>query len=253
MILIKTDAQIEIMRKAGRIVAETLKLMEKEIKAGLTTADLDAMAEEYILSQGAVPGFKGYQGFPATACISIDDEVVHGIPGNRKLVEGQIVSVDVGSIVDGYYGDSAATFPVGEVSEEKRKLMEVTRRSLDAAISKARAGVRLGLISSTIQQMVEAAGFSVVRELVGHGVGKSLWEEPQVPHFGPPEAGPVLQKGMVMAIEPMVNAGVYKVKQKPDGWTMVTADGRPSAHFEHTIAIRENDADILTVTQEANG
>nr|MBN2276328.1 type I methionyl aminopeptidase [candidate division Zixibacteria bacterium] len=247
MIFIKTDAQIEIMRKAGRIVAKTLALVEREIKPGITTAELDKMAEEYILSEGARPGFKGYQGFPATACISIDDEVVHGIPGSRKLVEGQIASVDLGCIVDGFYGDAAATFPVGEISEEKRKLLEVTRRSLEAGIAQVRDGVRLGAISSTIQKVVEEAGFSVVRDMVGHGVGKNLHEDPQVPHFGPADAGPVLKKGMVLAIEPMVNIGDYKVHQKTDGWTIVTSDGSDSAHFEHTVAVTADGADILTL------
>jgi len=247
VIYIKTDAQIEIMRKAGRIVAETLRLVESEVKPGITTARLNDIAEDYIVSCGAKPAFKGYRGFPACACISIDDEVVHGIPGDRKLQEGEIVSVDLGSIVDGYYGDSAATFPVGEVSEIKMKLLDVTKRSLMAGISKVKAGIKLGVVSSTIQNLVEAEGFSVVREMVGHGIGKKLHEEPQIPHFGPADAGPVLEKGMVLAIEPMVNEGGFKVNQKPDGWTIVTADGTASAHFEHTLAVTEDGADILTV------
>jgi len=247
VIFIKTDAQIEIMRKAGKIVAETLALIAKEIKPGMTTAELDKLAEDYILSKGAKPGFKGYRGFPATACISIDNEVVHGIPGQRKLVEGQITSVDLGCIVDGFYGDSAATFPVGEISEEKRKLLDVTRRSLEIGIAQVKDGVRLGAVSSSIQKYVEEAGFSVVRDMVGHGVGKNLHEDPQVPHFGPADAGPVLKKGMVLAIEPMVNAGDYKVHQKADGWTIVTSDDSNSAHFEHTVAVTENGADILTL------
>lgn len=246
MIYIKSDAQIEIMRRAGRVVAEALQLMEQEVRPGISTGELDAMAEELIISRGARPGFKGYHGFPATACISIDDEVVHGIPGKRKLVDGQIVSVDLGAIVDGYYGDSAATFPVGEISEEKRKLLEVTKRSLEAGLAEVKAGVKLGRVSSAIQRLAEAAGFSVVRDMVGHGVGRALHEDPQVPHFGPADAGPVLEKGMVIAIEPMVNIGDYRVDQKPDGWTIVTADGSPSAHFEHTVAVMENGGDILT-------
>lgn len=246
MILLKTDAQIEIMRKAGRIVAQTLKMIGENIKPGMTTAEVDKLAEDFILSKGAKPAFKGYRGFPATACVSVNEEVVHGIPGNRTLVEGQIVSVDLGSIVDGFYGDSAATFPVGEVSEEKKKLMAVTKRSLEIGIAQVKSGRKLGQVSSAIQKCVEAEGFSVVRDMVGHGIGKNLHEDPQVPHFGPAEAGPVLKKGMVIAIEPMVNAGAYQVLQKPDGWTIVTADGSDSAHFEHTLAVTDDGADILT-------
>ncbi|MFH2037461.1 MAG: type I methionyl aminopeptidase [Candidatus Zixiibacteriota bacterium] len=247
MIIIKTDAQIEIMRKAGKIVAETLQMIEKEIKPGVSTAHIDQLAEDFITSKGAKPGFKGYRGFPATACISIDDEVVHGIPGNRILKEGQVVSVDLGSIVDGFYGDSAATFPVGEISERKRKLLDVTKRSLEIGIAKVKNGVKLGEVSSAIQKCVEDEGFSVVREMVGHGIGKNLHEDPQVPHFGPADAGPVLKTGMVIAIEPMVNEGGYKINHKPDGWTIVTADGLCSAHFEHTVAVTDTGADILTL------
>ncbi|PKK84586.1 MAG: type I methionyl aminopeptidase [candidate division Zixibacteria bacterium HGW-Zixibacteria-1] len=246
MIVLKTDAQIKIMRKAGKIVAETLKMIGEKIQPEITTADLDRMAEEYILSLGAKPAFKGYRGFPATLCVSIDEEVVHGIPGSRRLVEGQIVSIDLGCIVNGFYGDTAATFPVGEISEEKRKLLDTTRRSLEVGISQVRAGVKLGKVSSAIQKCVEADGFSVVRDMVGHGIGKNLHEDPQVPHFGPAEAGPILKTGMVLAIEPMVNAGGYQVLQKADGWTIVTADGSASAHFEHSVAVTENGADILT-------
>jgi methionyl aminopeptidase len=235
------------MRKAGRIVAETLKVIEEKIKPGVTTAEIDQVAEEYILSRDSIPGFKGYRGFPASVCISIDDEVVHGIPGRRVLQEGEIVSIDLGTIVDGYYGDAAATFPVGEISEEKRKLLEVTRRSLEIGLARVKAGNRLGKVSASIQQFVESNGFSVVRELVGHGIGKNLHEDPQVPHFGPEDSGPVMEKGMVLAIEPMVNTGDYKISQKSDGWTIVTADGSPSAHFEHTVAVAEDGADILTL------
>jgi len=247
VINIKTDAQIEIMRKAGKIVAETLQVVESAIKPGITTGQLDSIAEDYILSCGAKPAFKGYRGFPATACISIDEEVVHGIPGERQLIEGQIVSVDLGAVVDGFYGDSAATFAVGEISKEMQKLLDVTKRSLEVGISKIKAGIKLGVISSSIQEVAEAAGFSVVREMVGHGIGQKLHEEPQVPHFGPVDAGPILKKGMVLAIEPMVNEGGFRINQKPDGWTIITADGSVSAHFEHTVAITENGADILTL------
>jgi methionyl aminopeptidase len=247
-IIKKTDAQIEIMRRAGKVVADTLKLIERNIRPGVTTKELDLLAEDFIHSQGAKPAFKGYRGYPATACISIDDEVVHGIPGKRVLVDGQIVSVDLGAIVDGYYGDSAATFPVGEISEEKKKLLEVTKRSLEAAIAKVKAGTKLGVISSTVQQVAEEAGYSVVRDLVGHGIGREMHEDPQIPNFGSSNEGPVIDKGMVLAIEPMVNVGDYKVLTKADGWTIVTVDGSPSAHFEHTVAVRESGADILTLS-----
>lgn len=247
MINIKTDAQIEIMRKAGKIVAKTLQVIEAKIEPGVTTGELDSIAEEYITSCGATPAFKGYRGFPAATCISIDEEVVHGIPGERKLVEGQVVSIDLGAVIDGYYGDSAATFAVGEISEEKKKLLDVTKRSLEVGISKVKAGIKLGVVSSSIQEVAEGAGFSVVREMVGHGIGQKLHEEPQVPHFGPANSGPVLEKGMVLAIEPMVNVGDFKINQKSDGWTIITADGSVSAHFEHTVAITENGADILTL------
>ncbi len=248
LIIKKTDAQIEIMRRAGKVVADTLKLIEKNIRPGVTTKELDLLAEDFIHSQGAKPAFKGYHGYPATACISIDEEVVHGIPGKRVLVEGQIVSVDLGAIVDGYYGDSAATFPVGEISDEKRKLLEVTKRSLEAALAKVKAGTKLGVISSTVQQVAEEAGYSVVRDLVGHGIGRAMHEDPQIPNFGSANEGPVLDKGMVLAIEPMVNVGDYKVLTKADGWTIVTADGSASAHFEHTVAVRETGGDILTLS-----
>lgn len=247
MIIIKTDAQIEIMRRAGKIAAETIKMIEKKIVPGITTAEVDRVAEDYILSHDAIPAFKGYRGFPATTCISIDDEVVHGIPGKRVLVEGQVVSVDLGTIIDGYYGDCAATFPVGEISAEKKRLLEITRRSLEIGIAQVKAGHKLGQVSAAIQKCVEDEGFSVVREMVGHGVGRNLHEDPQVPHFGPADAGPVLKKGMVLAIEPMVNVGDYRVNQKADGWTIVTADGSTSAHFEHTVAVTEDGADILTL------
>ncbi len=247
VIIKKTDAQIEIMRRAGKIVADTLKMIGENIEPGVTTGELNRLAEEFILSNGAKPAFKGYRGYPATACISIDDEVVHGIPGKRTLVDGQIVSVDLGAIVDGFYGDSAATFPIGEISEEKQKLLEVTKRSLYAAISEVKAGRKLGVISSTVQHVAEEAGFSVVRDLVGHGIGRAMHEDPQIPNFGSANEGPTLERGMVIAIEPMLNIGDYKVTTKPDGWTIVTVDGSASAHFEHTVAVTEDGADILTL------
>lgn len=235
------------MRKAGKVVAETLELVERNIRPGMTTLEIDRLAEEYIYFCGAKPAFKGYHGFPATACISIDDEVVHGIPGKRILVDGQIVSVDLGAIVNGFYGDAAATFPVGEISEEKKKLLEVTRRSLEAGIAQVKAGNKLGQISAAVQKVAEKAGFSIVRDMVGHGIGRMMHEDPQVPNFGSAEEGPILEKGMTIAIEPMVNIGGYKINTKADGWTVVTSDGMPSAHFEHTVAVTEDGADILTL------
>lgn len=246
MIIIKTDAQIEIMRRAGKIVAETLDLIESKIKPGMRTLDIDKMAEDYIISRRAIPAFKGYHGYPAATCISIDEEVVHGIPGERRLVEGQLVSVDLGTIYGGYYGDAARTFAIGEISEEKRRLLNVTRDCLDAAIAKVRSGIKLGEISHAVQTTAEKAGFSVVRDMVGHGIGRAMHEDPQIPNYGHPDVGPVLEKGMVLAIEPMVNIGDYKVTQKADGWTIVTADGSPSAHFEHSVAVTNDGCEILT-------
>lgn len=247
MIVLKSKDDIEIMRRAGHVVGSTLDMVKRELRPGITTGELDKMIEEFIRSQGSIPAFKGYQGYPASACISINDEVVHGIPGKRVIHEGDIVSVDIGSIVDEFYGDSARTFAVGEISAEKRKLMEVTLQALMTGIDKARKGNKLGEISSAVQQVAESNGYGVVRQLVGHGIGRKMHEEPQVPNFGSPNDGPVLKTGMVLAIEPMVNAGTYEVKTLPDGWTVVTADGQPSAHFEHTVAITDDGPDILTV------
>ena len=235
------------MRVAGSIVGGTLDMVAREIKAGMSTRDLDQLVEDYIRSRGARPAFKGYQGFPAAACISINEEVVHGIPGDRVIKEGDIVSVDVGSLIDGYYGDSARTYAVGDVGEDKTKLMDCTLESLMAAIDKVQKGNKLGEISSTVQRTAEARGYGVVRQLVGHGIGQAMHEEPQVPNFGSPHEGPVLEVGMVVAIEPMINMGTHDVVTMPDGWTVVTADGQPSAHFEHTVAVTENGPDILSL------
>jgi len=235
------------MRRAGRIAAMTLDMIGENIEAGITTGQVDLLVEDFIRSHGAIPAFKNYQGFPASACVSIDDEVVHGIPGKRVIHDGEIVSVDVGTIVDKFYGDSARTYAIGPVSADKQRLMETTQKSLQAAIDKARKGNRLGQISAAVQQFAEREGFGVVRQLVGHGIGRKMHEEPQVPNFGSAQDGPELEVGMVLAIEPMINLGTYDVKTMPDGWTVVTADGRPSAHFEHTVAITENGPDILTV------
>lgn len=248
MISLKTKEDIEIMRRAGRVVSLTLDMVGKHIKPGITTREIDTLVEDFIRSKGAIPAFKNYHGYPASACVSIDDEVVHGIPGDRILKEGEIVSVDVGAIVDGFYGDSARTFAVGGISDEKKKLLEMTQKCLMAGIDQARAGNRLGAISAAVQKLAEENGLGVVRELVGHGIGRAMHEEPQVPNFGQPTEGPLLQAGMVLAIEPMINAGSYNVKTMPDGWTVVTTDGQPSAHFEHTVAITEGEPDILTLS-----
>ncbi len=247
MIILKTAEEIQMMRRAGQVVGRTLDMVGKTIREGMSTAELDRIIEEHLRDQGAVPAFKGYSGFPASACISIDEEVVHGIPGDRIIREGDIVSVDVGSIVDGFYGDSARTFAVGEVSREKQALMENTQQCLQAGIDKARSGNRLGAISAAVQATAEAAGYGVVRALVGHGIGRKMHEDPQIPNFGSPDAGPVLKTGMVLAIEPMINMRTWEVYTKPDGWTYVTSDGEPSAHFEHTVAITDDGPSILTL------
>ena len=248
MIILKNKDQIEILRRAGRVVSQTLDMVGEVLKPGMTTGELDALIETFIRSKGAVPGFKHYQGYPASACISINDEVVHGIPGKRVINEGDIVSVDVGSIVEEYYGDSARTYAVGEISEEKKRLMDITYKSLLAGIDKARKGNKLGEISAAVQKIAEDAGYGVVRQLVGHGIGRHMHEEPQVPNYGSPDEGPVLEVGTVIAIEPMINMGTYNVKTMPDGWTVVTADGLPSAHFEHTVAVTDNGPDILSLS-----
>ena len=234
------------MSEAGRVTARALRMVGEAVAAGVTTAELDRVAEEVIRDAGAVPAFLGYNGFPATICASLNEQVVHGIPGMRRLAEGDIISVDVGAIVDGYYGDSARTFPVGEVSDEAAELMKVTRLSLEAGVAQCVTGNRLYDISHAVQEVAEAAGFSVVREYVGHGIGRAMHEEPQIPNFGPAGRGPVLKPGMVFAIEPMINAGEAPVRSLQDGWTVVTADERPSAHFEHTVAVTETGPYVLT-------
>ncbi len=246
MIIIKTPREIDLIRESCHILVDTFKEVEGHIKPGIKTIELDQIAERYIRSRGGVPSFKGFHGFPGTACISIDEQVVHGIPGERRLKEGQIVGVDMGVIYKGYYSDAARTYPVGQVTELKQKLMKVTREALWRGIEQARVGNRVGDISHAIQMYVESFGFSVVRELVGHGVGKDVWEEPQIPNYGSPGRGPRLRTGMVLALEPMVNAGTHEVFTESDGWTVVTADRKPSAHFEHTIALFEDHTEVLT-------
>lgn len=247
----KSADELALMRESSRIVAEVLALIGGHIRPGVTTQELDEIAEEYIRSQGGTPAFKGYgpdkrNAFPATLCVSIDDVVVHGIPDGRRLEEGQVVSVDVGVRKDGYFGDSARTFAVGRIGEEKARLLRITEEALHEGIRQARAGNHLHDISAAVQRHVEAAGFSVVRDLVGHGIGRSLHEDPAVPNYGTAGTGIVLKKDMTLAIEPMVNAGTFAVRLDDDGWTVRTADGQPSAHFEHTVAITQDEPEILT-------
>jgi methionyl aminopeptidase len=253
MISLKSLEEIELIRESSRIVADVLKLVGSQIRPGITTLELDRSAEDYIRSMDGEPAFKGYGWdksnlFPATLCMSIDDEVVHGIPSKRVLKDGDLLSIDVGAKKNGFYGDGAWSFAVGEVSEEKMRLMRVTEESLLKGIEQAVVGKRVHDISNAVQQYVEANGFSVVRDLVGHGVGKKLHEEPSVPNYGDPGTGPALKDGMTLAIEPMVNAGTWRVKVAADGWTVLTADGKPSAHFEHTVAIKNGKAEILTLS-----
>ena len=247
MIIIKTKEEIEHLRESNQIVAHILKDLRKIVQSGITTRELDAYADKRIRESGSVPAFKGYRNFPASLCISINEQIVHGIPGPRKLKEGDIVSIDLGVIRNGFYGDAAITVPVGKISEEAAKLLDVTEKALYKGIELARAGQRLYDISHAIQTCVEEQSFSVVRDFVGHGVGRDLHEEPQIPNFGKPNRGVKLKAGMVRALEPMVHIGTWRVKVESDGWTAVTADKSLSAHFEHTIAITENGPDILTL------
>ena len=239
--------EIEKISKACQIVKETLELIENLISPGVTPMELDREAEKFIISKGAKPGFKGLYGYPATLCVSIDDEVVHGIPNERVLKDGEIISVDVGSIVDGYYGDHAKTFSVGRKDSNKEMLIAVTKDCLMAGIDQALPGNRIGDISHAVQKKAEYNGYGVVTELVGHGIGTKLHEEPQIPNFGTPGTGPKIEAGMCFAIEPMINMGKPEVYTKKDGWTVCTKDGLPSAHFEHTITITESGATILTI------
>jgi len=246
VIIIKSPREIEQMRRSNLIVAEVFQGLKKVIGPGISTKELDQITERIILLKGAVPAFKGYRGFPASLCISINEEIVHGIPSQRRLREGDIVSLDVGVNLNGYFGDGAMTLAVGEVDQEARRLLEVTEKALSIGIEKAKLGNRLSDISYAIQSWVESQGFSVVRDFVGHGIGRDLHEEPQIPNFGSPHQGPRLEKGMVFALEPMVNEGTYEVKILSDGWTVVTADGKRSAHFEHTMVITDQGAEILS-------
>lgn len=247
MIELKNAEQIKKMRKAGQMVARVLQEMQHMIEPGITPARLNQVAEKKIRLLGGVPAFLGYRGFPASICVSVNEEVVHGIPGITRLQEGDIVSIDVGVIYRGYFGDAAATFPVGKISPEAQRLIEVTRNSLERAITRARPGNFLSDISHAVQSYVEENGFSVVRSYAGHGIGREMHEEPQVPNYGTPGRGPRLQEGMVLAIEPMVNLGTWEVEVLPDRWTVVTRDRCLSAHFEHTVAIGANDPAVLTL------
>ena len=243
---IKSAEEIELLRENAIIVSKTLAEVAKNIKPGVSTLALDKIAEDFIRSEGAVPGFKGYRGFPGTLCVSTNEEVVHGIPGNRVLKNGDIVSIDCGCHKDGFYGDSAYTFPVGEVTEEVMNLLKRTKASLYMAIDMAVAGRRVGDISAAVQEYVEGFGYSVVRELVGHGIGRQLHEKPDIPNYGRRGSGVKIPAGLTICIEPMINMGVKSVVQDPDGWTIRTADKLPSAHFELTIAVRKEKADVLS-------
>lgn len=246
MIINKTPREIEIMREAGRIVALTHQELKHHIQPGITTLELDAIAEKFIRKHDALPSFKGYNGFTGSVCASVNEELVHGMPGSRVLKEGDVISLDIGAQYNGYHGDSAWTYPVGKIDEETQKLLDVTEKSLYLGLEEAKPGERLSNISHAIQTFVESKGFSIVREYVGHGIGQDLHEDPQIPHYGPPNKGPRLRPGMVLCVEPMVNAGSRYVKTLSDNWTVVTVDGKMCAHFEHTVAITETGFEILT-------
>jgi methionyl aminopeptidase len=250
-IVLKASWELQILRRSNRLVAETLQALAQRVEPGVTTQELDRFAESYLLAHGARPAFKGYRNYPFTLCASINEQVVHGLPSARKLQAGDILSLDMGAIVDGYYGDAAITVPVGQISPEAERLLRVTRESLDHAVAAARKGGRLADISGAVQAHAERNGFSVVRVFVGHGIGKELHEAPQIPNFVDPSRGrgPLLKPGMVLAIEPMVNAGGPEVRVLEDQWTAVTADGSLSAHFEHTVAITENGTEVLTALE----
>jgi len=248
MIYIKRPDEVDRIRKSSRIVVEALDLAGSMVAPGVTTREIDQAVERLIRERGAVPSFLGYHDYPASTCLSVNEVVVHGIPGDQVLQEGDIIGVDIGAYLDGYHGDSARTYPVGKVSEAAQRLLAATREALLAGIGAARAGVRLGEISHAVQSTAERHGFSVVRDLVGHGIGRKLHEEPQVPNYGSRESGPMLREGMVLAIEPMVNQGGWEVRTLPDNWTVVTRDGALSAHFEHTVVVTAQGAEILTLS-----
>lgn len=246
MVTRKSAREVAAMRVAGRIVAQVLERLGRELRPGITTAQLDAVAEELIRGVGAAPSFKGYRGFPASICVSVDDEVVHGIPGPRRLREGQVVSIDAGAIWEGYHGDGARTFAIGEVAGPAYRLIETTRAALGAGIAAARPGNRIGDISAAVEDVARAGGFGIVRQYVGHGIGQRMHEEPQVPNFRQDGKGMELQPGLCLAIEPMLTLGSHEVEVRPDGWTVVTRDGLPAAHFEETIVVTGNGPEVLT-------
>lgn len=247
MISVKSPREIELMRIAGRIVAETHEVLKEVIRPGITTLELDTIAEAYIRKSGGIPAFKGYNGFPASICSSINEQVVHGIPGSTVLQEGDIIGIDIGAVYEGYFGDAARSYGIGSIDDELKKLIRVTEESFFKGIEHAHTGNRLSDISHAIQKHVESNGFSIVRDFVGHGIGSSMHEEPQIPNYGLPNKGPRLVAGMALAIEPMVNQGKYAVKVLKDGWTVVTADGKPSAHYENTVVITDGEPEILTL------
>ncbi len=249
-VTIKSARELEFMRQAGSVVARTINKLTKELKPGMTTSDLDDIAVSEIKNMGAKPSFKGYLGFPRTICTSINNEIVHGIPGDRVIQDGDLVKMDVGAVVGGFHGDSAVTIGAGNIPPESSKLISITKEALNKGIAEAQAGKRIGDISWAIQSFVESEGYSVVRQYVGHGIGKNLHEEPQIPNFGQPGTGPLLRKGMVIAIEPMVNIGGWETEVLNDNWTVVTADGSLSAHFENTLAITDGEAEVLTLYRE---
>ncbi len=246
MIILKSDRELGYLRDAGKVVAKTLEEMRKAVQPGISTLELDKIAEKFIKSCGAIPAFKGYHGFSGNICTSINEQVVHGIPGPRKLKSGDTISIDVGAVINGYNGDAAITLPVGEIAPDIQQLLDVTEQSLYKGIEQAVIGNRLGDISHAIQKHSEAYGYGVVRDFVGHGIGRNMHEDPQIPNYGLPGRGPRLKTGMTLAIEPMINMGTYEVRTLNDGWTVVTADGKRSAHFEHTVAITPDGPEILT-------
>ena len=249
MITIKSDEEVKIMREAGRVVGQTLQLLTEAVRPGLVVKELDKIVRKEYARRGVIPTFLGYAEppYPATVCVSINEDLVHGIPGSRVIKEGDIVSIDLGATYKGFVGDSAVTIGVGKIAPEAQRLIDVTRESLCRGIKAARPGVRLGVVSNTIGEYIESEGYGVVREYVGHGVGREMHEEPQIPNFGPPDRGPVLRKGMVLALEPMVTVGDWRTKKQADGWTVSTLDGSLCAHFEHTIAITDGEAEVLTL------
>ena len=246
MIIVKSAAEVERMRRAGLLAAQALREVAQAVRPGATGVALDRLAEAFVRDHGGTPSFKGYRGFPASVCISVNDAVVHGIPNGRPLRDGEIVSIDLGAEVEGFHGDIAVTLPIGEVSPELQRLLRVAREALFKGIGAVRAGRHLGDIGAAVQRHAERGGYSVVRDFAGHGIGRHLHEEPQVPNFGDPGTGPLLRAGMTLAIEPMVNLGGPEVVVEGDGWTVRTRDGRPSAHFEHTVAVTPDGADVLT-------